>query len=160
MNRKSLNIILLAAALGGSLWLGTLAGRPTAQAQAPAKPITGPLADLLSGKLYPSTLERDQLGPTYHYVSLVDAQGKAATCATRGETLIFGGETFLVTYLLPPSPPRAAGADATSAPDAQLTLVNMRDIQAFSNIRDTPPPAPTVPATPAPAPAPLGTAAP
>lgn len=156
MTRKTLTMSLVAAALFGGLWLAATSRRPAAQAQAPARPAAGTLADLLSGKLYASTIQRDQLGPTYHYVSLVDAQGKAATCATRGETLTFGGETFLVTYLLPPPPPRPAGADATSAPDAQLTLVNMRDIQALGNIRDTPPPAPTAPATPAP----VGTAAP
>jgi hypothetical protein len=165
MTRKTLTTSLVLGLLGGSLWLGISVRHSAAQA-APVKPATptpNSMADLLSGRLYPNTIKRSALIANYHLVSLIDAQGKPAVCATQGTLLTLGSETFLVAYLLPPPTP-APAADATTPPttvpappadeDAQLTLINMRYVQALGGIHDVPPPtavpaAPEAPANPA-----------
>ena len=129
-----------AALLGGLLGLGLTRLTPTAKA-APAVTADSPMAEALAGKAYPSILRADQIDSTYHLVELVDAQGKADTYATKGELVAAGGETFLVTYYValtsgtaarPPQPK----ADAT----AQLTLINLRSVQAMGAINPIMPP--------------------
>lgn len=170
MRKISVITASVALALIGTLF-GLTAQRPGAQAAPPTKPTLPPLppaggsmTDLLSGKLYPTTIKRDELAPTYHFVTIIDAQGNPALCATKGDMQTFGGETFLVAYRLPDAPARPAAATdpAPPLPDARLILVNMHSIEAIGGIRDTEaPPAPTpAPGTAAPTPgmtAPAGT---
>lgn len=148
MKPKSLlTMTLLGGALAGTfLGLGATRLTPTAQA-APAKesskgtaatvpggPTAAPLVDVFSGKTYPLTLPAEKIDSSYHLVGLVDAQGKPAQIATRGETLAVGGETFLVCYDValtnaqthPPQP--KAGATGT------LIYVNLRMVQAMGGI--------------------------
>lgn len=158
-------LALLGASLCATLF-GAAAKRPAAQA-APAAPVvsaapaTGALSDLLSGRLYPNSLPIEQMTTGFHLVTLVDAQGHPATVATKGDTVTLAGESFLVAYTVaaPPTPSPSpapagqtgaapAGADQagtanagqTSPPNttAQLTLINMRYVQAMGVIRDLP----------------------
>lgn len=149
MQRTLFTVGAISLVLGGAL-LGLFSHRPSAQAAPPAKSTAKPaattMADLLSGSLYPNTLKRDELTPAYHFIGLIDAQGKPVVCATKGEMLALGGETFLIAYLLPDAPPKAATDAAAPLPDARLTLINMHYVQAMGGIRDTLP----IPATPPP----------
>lgn len=115
---------------------------------------TGSLADLLAGKLFPLTQPVNQLDPAYHSLALVDAQGKAGTYMSKGETFSIGGETFLVAYELPVRnlPPPTPGQPRPPALPASLTLINLRAVQAMGGFRLGPPPASDAPATPPAAP--------
>ncbi len=163
-HKATLTVSLLALALGGAL-VSVTARRPAALAATPAPVIPGlatptpatggTMASLLNGTLYPATMRLDQMTATYHLIGLVDAQGQLATVATRGETITLAGETFLVGYTVtappagarPPTTPPAQGPPAPPPPappaptldlTAQLTLVNMRYVQALGGIRDLP----------------------
>lgn len=120
----------------------------------PVLPAPGSLADLLAGRLFPLTQPVNQLDPAYHSVALVDAQGKAGTYMSKGETFAIGGETFLVAYDIPTRnlPPPTPGQPRPPAPNASLTLINLRAVQAMGGFRIGPPPASDAPATPPAAP--------
>ncbi len=132
--------VLAAALLGALLGLGMTRLTPAAKAAPAATTADSAMATALAGTAYPATLRADQIDSTYHLVDLVDAQGKAATYATKGELVAAGSETFLVTYYValtsgttrPPQPK----ADAT----AQLTLINLRSVQAVGAIIPISPP--------------------
>lgn len=142
MKQKTAITIALAGAtlMGALLGLGMTRLTPTAKAAPAATTADNPMAMALDGKAYPATLRADQIDSTYHLVELIDAQGKADTYATKGELVAAGGETFLVTYYValtsgatrPPQPK----ADAT----AQLTLINLRSVQAIGAIIPISPP--------------------
>jgi hypothetical protein len=164
-------ITTLTLILGGTVFALT-AHRPAAHAAPPAKtpapPVRPPtpapsqpsvtFADVLSGKTYPNTLKRDELAPAYHFITVIDAQGNPAQCATKGETQSFGGETFLVAYRLPDAPARPAGATdpPPPLPDARLILINMHSIEAIGGIRDTETPTPAAETPPQAGVAPVG----
>ncbi len=151
----------LVLTLGAGL-LGLTARRPAAQAAPAARAAANPMADLLSGRLYPTTLKRDALAPAYHFITLLDGQGIPAECATKGDVVQIAGETFLVAYRLFDAPKPTLADAAPAPPDAQLTLINMHYVQAMGGIRDSPTP-PSAPAPEAPTPATTatpGTAAP
>ncbi len=143
MKPKSLlTITLLGGALAGMLLgLGAMRLTPTAQA-APAKeaatvpggPAAVPLADVFSGKTYPLTLPAEKIDSSYHLVGLVDAQGKPAQVATRGETVVAGGETFLVCYNVPVTNAQTHPPQPKAGVTADLIYVNLRTVQAMGGI--------------------------
>lgn len=161
-HRTTLTVSLLALAMGGA-FVSATARRPAAQAAKPAPALAaaapapgGTLASLLNGALYPNTMRIEQMTAAYHLVGIADAQGQPATVATKGDTVVLAGETFLVGYTVltapppaaapPPATPPAEGQSAAPttptppAPDtnAHLTLINMRYVQALGGIRDLP----------------------
>ncbi len=144
MKPKSLlTITLLGGALAG-MFLGLGATRLTPLAQAaPAKeaavtvpggPAAAPLAEAFSGKTYPLTLAAEKIGSSYHLVALVDAQGKPAQVATRGETVVAGGETFLVCYNVPVTNAQTHPPQPKAGVTADLIYVNLRTVQAMGGI--------------------------
>ena len=115
----------------------------------PARAQTSPaVPDLLTGKAFPATLPSAQIDGSFHFVDLVDAQGKPGTYATKGQTVPMAGETLLVTYAVPLTV--ALKNPARPQPDttATLVLINLRFVQAILNIRDVPPAPPAVKDTP------------
>jgi hypothetical protein len=158
MKQKNLlTMTLLGGALAGTLLgLGATRLTPIAQA-APAKEATtapngttaAPLADVFSGKTYPLTLPAEKIDSSYHLVGLVDAQGKPAQIATRGETVAVGGETFLICYDVPVTSAQTRPPQPKAGATGTLIYVNLRMVQAMGGI---------IPITPAEAVAP--TAAP
>ena len=142
MRQKNLlTIALLGGAFAGACFGATRLTPPAGAApakvfgkEAAPAPVTGPLADAFSGKMYPLTLPAEKLDSSYRLMTLVDVQGKPALVATRGETITAGGDTFLVCYDValtdaktrPPQP--KAGATAT------LLYVNLHMIQAMGGI--------------------------
>ena len=139
MKQKSLlTITLLGGALTGTfLGLGATRLTPIAQA-APAKEAAAtaaaPLADVLSGKTYPLTLPAEKIDSTYHLIGLVDAQGKPAQVATRGETTGVGGETFLVCYDVPLTNAQTHPPQPKAGTTGTLIYVNLRMVQAMGSI--------------------------
>jgi len=143
MEQKSLlTITLLGGALAGT-FLGMEATRLTPAAQAaPAKEAaTTPggttaatLADVFSGKTYPLTLPAEKLDSSYHLVGLVDAQGKPAQIATRGETVAVGGETFLICYDVPVTSAQTRPPQPKAGATGTLIYVNLRMVQAMGGI--------------------------
>ena len=139
MKRKLLTITVLGSALAGTfLGLGATRLMPAAHAapvkEAAATPANASLADQLSGKTFPLSLPAEKIDSSYHLVGLVDAQGKPAQIATRGDTTVMGGETFLVCYDVPvtegkihPPQPKAGGTGT-------LIYVNLRMVQAVGGI--------------------------
>lgn len=160
MKQKNLvTVTLLGSALAGTfIGLGATRLTPPATAapvKAPAKeptifaPATSLVADLFSGKTYPLTLPAEKIDSSYHLVGLVDAQGKPAQIATRGETVVTGGETFLVCYDVPVTDSKTHPPQPKVGTTGMLIYVNLRMVQAMGGI---------IPITPADAVAP--TAAP
>lgn len=145
-----------AAALLGGLAAGALLGltatrlTPPAKA-APAPPASAPgtVADLYAGKTYPLALKAEQFDPSYHLVFLVDGQGRPSQYATRGETALAGGETFLVCYDVPVTNAATHPAQPKAGAVGQLIFVNLRAVQAMGGI---------IPIQPADAPAPAAVA--
>ena len=146
--------ILAATLLGGMLagaGLTSVRMTPPAHAApfaaAPTAPIA-PLAEMLGGKIYPRTLKAEQIDSTFHLLGLIDAQGQSNLYATRGETTVVGGETFLVCYNVattnsPTRPPQPkAGAIAN------LVYINLRAVQAVGGIIPIAPPESIAPAVP------------
>ena len=102
----------------------------TARAQAPA--------DIFAGKAFPSTLPAAQIDSTFHFVDLVDAQGKPGTYATKGQTVTIGSETLLVTYAVPLTVAITRPARPQPGSTATLALINLRFVQAMLNFREVP----------------------
>ena len=140
--------VYLSGAAVALLLLVGAAHKPAAlSAPLPVKPAAGGMADLLDGKMYPRTIGRDELIPTYHLVGLVDAQGHTGSYATKGDIVTLAGESFLVVYIVPP-PPKPADTDP-GAGDAQLSLINMHYVQAIGGIGEVTPATLNPPQTPA-----------
>jgi len=143
MKQKSLlTMTLLGGALAGTL-LGLGATRLTPLAQAaPAKEATtapgganaATLADIFAGKTYPLTLPAEKIDSSYHLVGLVDAQGKPAQIATRGETVAVGGETFLICYDVPVTSAQTRPPQPKAGATGTLIYVNLRMVQAMGGI--------------------------
>lgn len=140
MKLNRLTMTLLGGALAGMfLGLGATRLMPLAQA-APAKeaavttPAAAPLADVLSGKTYPVTLPAEKIDSHFHIIGLVDAQGKPAQVATRGETVAVGGETFLVCYDVPVTNAQTRPPQPKAGTTGNLIYVNMRMVQAMGGI--------------------------
>jgi hypothetical protein len=167
MTLRKMPLITTLVLISGGAVFGLTANRPAAHAAPPAKPpapTPSPsqpavaFADVLSGKTYPNTIKRDELAPAYHFITVIDAQGNPAQCATKGETQTFGGETFLVAYRLPDALPRPAGTtDPPQLPDARLILINMHSIEVIGGFRDTETPPPAADTPPTAGAAPMGT---
>ena len=139
MKQKSLlTMTLLGGALAGT-FLGLEATRLTPAAHAaPAKeaaaPASASLADVLSGKTYPLSLPAEKIDSSYHLVGLVDAQGKPAQIATRGDTTVMGGETFLVCYDVPVTSAQTRPPQPKAGATGTLIYVNLRMVQAMGGI--------------------------
>lgn len=145
MKQKNLvTITLFGSALAGTfLGLGATRLTPPAKAaplKAAAKepivstPTTVPLVDVFSGKTYPLTLPAEKIDSSYHLVGLVDAQGKPAQIATRGETVVTGGETFLVCYDVPVTDSKTHLPQPKAGATGMLIYVNLRMVQAMGGI--------------------------
>ena len=138
MKQKNLlTITIFGGALAGTfLGLGATRLTPIAQA-APTKeaaPAAAPLADVLSGKIYPLTLPAEKIDSSFHLIGLVDAQGKPAQVATRGETTGVGGETFLVCYDVPLTNAQTHPPQPKAGTTGTLIYVNLRMVQAMGSI--------------------------
>jgi len=154
-HKATVTISLLALSACGAL-LSSVVKLPSAQA-APAAGVTPPaapataanasVADVLSGKAYPTKITPEQVNAAYHLVSIVDTQGRPGTYATKGETVTLGSETFLVAYFVPLT--SGVGKPPQPKPDepSLLGLINMRyitvlyDIHAVGASAPTPAPA-------------------
>ncbi len=139
MKQKNLlTITLLGGALAGTL-LGLGATRLTPSAHAaPVKettaPASGSLADQISGKAFPLSLPAEKIDSNYHLIGLVDAQGKPAQIATRGDTTVMGGETFLVCYDVPVTDAKTRPPQPKAGATGTLIYVNLRMVQAMGGI--------------------------
>ncbi len=143
MKQKNLlTMTLLGGALAGTL-LGLEATRltPTAQAApakeaaaAPGGAVSATLADIFAGKTYPVTLPAEKIDSSYHIIGLVDAQGKPAQVASRGETVAVGGETFLVCYNVPLTSAQTHPPQPKAGTTGDLVYVNLRMVQAMGGI--------------------------
>lgn len=143
MKQKSLlTITLLGATVAGAL-IGLSATRITPLANAaPLKPAgetaaahgAAPLAEALSGKTYPLTLAADKIDSSYHLAALVDAQGKASSIATRGETVTAGSETFLICYDVTLTNSATRPPQPKAGTTGNLLYVNLHAVQAIGGI--------------------------
>ena len=133
---------LFGGALAGTIWgLGVTRLTPVAQAApakeaatAPAGQAAASLAVVFWGKTYPLTLPAEKIDSSYHLVGLVDAQGKPAQIATRGETLVVGGETFLICYNVPVTNAQTHPPQPKAGTTGDLVYVNLRMVQAMGGI--------------------------
>lgn len=150
MKQKNLlTITLLGGALAGTfLGLGATRLTPSARAAPVKEAAAAPLADQLSGKAFPLSLPAEKIDSNYHLVGLVDAQGKPAQIATRGDTTVMGGETFLVCYDVPVTEGKIHPPQPKAGATGTLIYVNLRMVQAMGGIIPIAPAETAAPAAP------------
>jgi hypothetical protein len=96
------------------------------------------IAELFAGKIYPMTLKTEDFDESYHMLKLFDVQGHFGKYVSRGDTLVFGGQTFIVAYDVPMTSGLASPPHPKPEATAQLILVNMNAVQAITEITPIP----------------------
>jgi hypothetical protein len=106
---------------------------------APASPSgRARIAELFAGKIHPMTLQTEALDESFHMLKLYDIQGHFAVYVSKGDTLVFGGQTFIVVYDFPMTSGLSRPPHPKPEATGKMILVNMSAVQAITEITDIP----------------------